>query len=74
MKRMYISLPNYFTDEHNRAMADLVEKIAEDCIKLRGEYEERNEWKGYTVEVPEQVARIFTALSNADCLYAEEIE
>ena len=74
MKRMYISLPNYFTDEHNRAMADLVEKIAEDCIKSRGEYEERDEWTGYTVEVPEQVARIFTALSNADCLYAEEIE
>ena len=74
MKKMNIVLPSYFADEHNKAMADLVEKIAEDYIQSSGENEERGEWKSYTVEVSEQVARIFVALSNADCLYAEELE
>ena len=74
MKKMNIVLPSYFADEHNKAMADLVEKIAEDYIQSSGENKERNEWKSYTVEVSEQVARIFVALSNADCLYAEELE
>ena len=74
MKKMNIVLPSYFTDEHNKAMADLVEKIAEDYIQSSSENEKRDEWKSYTVEVSEQVARIFVALSNADCLYAEELE
>ena len=74
MKKMSIVLPSYFTDEHNGAMADLVEKITEDYIQSSDENEERDEWKSYTVEVSEQVARIFIALSNADCLYAEELE
>lgn len=74
MKKINIVLPNCFTDEHNGAMADLVEKIAKDCIKSRSKNEEKGEWKSYIVEVPELVARIFVALSNADCLYAEELE
>ena len=74
MKKMNIVLPSYFADEHNEAMADLIEKITENCIQSSGENEERDEWKSYTVEVSEQVARIFVALSNADCLYTEELE
>ena len=74
MKRMSIVLPSCFTDEHNEAMADLVEKITEDYIQSSGENKERDEWRSYIVEVSEQAARIFIALSNADCLYAEELE
>lgn len=74
MKRMNIVLSIYFTDEHNQAMAELVEKIAENYIQYRTEYEKENEWKSYIIEVPEDIARIFTALSNADCLYANELE
>lgn len=74
MKRMEIVLSDWNPEAHNRAMIDLVEKLAEDCIEARNTDKGEGVEQNFVIRVPEQVARIFIALSNADCLYAEEIE
>lgn len=71
MKKVKITLSDRsYTKEHNQAMADLVEFIAPDFEPAGGDGTECS----CTVEVGEKVFNILMALSNADCMYVEEIE
>lgn len=70
MTTLRIDILKNYTKEHNKAMINLVENILKEGVK-NNDPNVPNVYCCYVAKVPKDIAEIFIALSNADCLYAE---
>lgn len=72
MKKIYVSVENYYTEDHRLAMDILLDGFSKE-IELTSKTVTSHGTE-YSLTVSETGLRLIKALNNADCLYFSEEE